>query len=191
MHDHKLHRSIVWITAVVMAVVLGGCNATRHGATEGETWREAVDARLKSFGHRNVIAIVDSAYPAQSKPGVEMITTGQEQIEVVKAVLEEVARQTHVRARIMTDAELAHVAEADAPGITEYRRQLGGLLAQAPATTMAHEKIIASLDETSQTFKVLLLKTNLSLPYTSVFVWLECGYWSDEAEKRLRESMKR
>jgi len=33
-----------------------------------------------------------------------------------------------------------------------------------------------------------MIKTNLSLPYTSVFIWLDCGYWSDEAEKRLRAS---
>jgi hypothetical protein len=29
----------------------------------------------------------------------------------------------------------------------------------------------------------------MTIPYTSVFVRLECGYWSADAEKRLREKM--
>jgi hypothetical protein len=27
------------------------------------------------------------------------------------------------------------------------------------------------------------------MPYTSVFVELDCGYWSDAAEQRLRKAM--
>jgi hypothetical protein len=29
----------------------------------------------------------------------------------------------------------------------------------------------------------------MALPYTSVFLQLDCGYWSPEAEKRLRTTM--
>jgi hypothetical protein len=36
---------------------------------------------------------------------------------------------------------------------------------------------------------VLVLKTRLTIPYTSVFIRLECGYWSADAEKRLRAAM--
>jgi hypothetical protein len=41
----------------------------------------------------------------------------------------------------------------------------------------------------TKTFHVLVLKTNMKIPYMSVFIRLECGYWSAEAEKRLREKM--
>jgi hypothetical protein len=34
-----------------------------------------------------------------------------------------------------------------------------------------------------------VLKTRMTIPYTSVFLRLDCGYWSDEQEKRLREKM--
>jgi hypothetical protein len=37
---------------------------------------------------------------------------------------------------------------------------------------------------------VLLLKTDLTLPYTSVFIRLDCGYWSDEAEQQLRAAIE-
>ena len=45
------------------------------------------------------------------------------------------------------------------------------------------------LDEAGQTFRVLIIKTDMTLPYTSVFLQLDCGYWTAEAEKRLRETM--
>ncbi len=48
------------------------------------------------------------------------------------------------------------------------------------------EELIGKLDEAGKTFHVLLLKTNLCLPYTSVFLQLDCAYWNADAEKRLR-----
>jgi len=45
------------------------------------------------------------------------------------------------------------------------------------------------LDDAGKTFNIILLKTKLTLPYTSVFFKLECGYWTDEAEKQLRAAM--
>jgi len=54
---------------------------------------------------------------------------------------------------------------------------------------MEHEKIISLLDQAGQTFRVLIVKTNMTLPYTSVFLQLDCGYWSADAEQRLRKAM--
>jgi hypothetical protein len=36
---------------------------------------------------------------------------------------------------------------------------------------------------------VLILKTDLTLPYTSVFIELDCGYWGPEKEQALRAMM--
>jgi len=36
---------------------------------------------------------------------------------------------------------------------------------------------------------VLVIKTDMTIPYTSVFFELDCGYWDSDAEKRLREGM--
>ena len=55
---------------------------------------------------------------------------------------------------------------------------------------LAAEQIIAKLDEAGKTFKVLLIKTPLTKPYTSVFFQLECGYWNADSEKQLRDAMK-
>ena len=46
------------------------------------------------------------------------------------------------------------------------------------------------LDEAGKTFKVLLIKTPLTKPYTSVFFQLECGYWNADSEAELRKAIK-
>ncbi len=153
------------------------------------TWRELLHQRLPLFGHRNMIAVVDAAYPWQSRPGVETVVTDSPQIDVVRAVLAEVAGTRHVRPRLFLDRELDYVAEQDAPGIHRYREELRPVLAGLPVESRPHEQIIALLDKAAELFHVLVFKTDLILPYTSVFIQLECGYWTDAAEQRLRQAL--
>ncbi len=81
------------------------------------------------------------------------------------------------------------VEEKDARGIGGYRSKLKRLLGKRDAQSLPHEQIIDKLDKAGEKFHVLILKTNTLLPYTSVFMQLDCGYWSADAEKRLREKM--
>jgi hypothetical protein len=152
-------------------------------------WRARLAEELPLLGHRNWIAVVDSAYPLQTSSGIEMIETDSDQLEVVKIVLEQVGRTKHVRPVIFTDAELKAVPESDAAGVTAYRQALGDLIDKTGAQSLPHEEIISRLDESGKTFHILVLKTKMTIPYTSVFVRLDCGYWTDDAEKRLRKAM--
>ena len=52
-----------------------------------------------------------------------------------------------------------------------------------------HEDIIRELDASAELFDVLIIKTDLAIPYTSVFFQLECGYWNTESETQLRNKM--
>lgn len=152
-------------------------------------WQQTLHRELPLLGHRNWIVIADSAYPWQTAPGVQTIETGKGQLEVTRIVLEALSHTRHVRPVIMTDSELPYVAEKDAPGIGAYRESLGKLLGSRNVKSLPHEEIIRKLDEAGKTFHVLLLKTDHTQPYTSVFLQLECGYWSAEAEKNLRAAM--
>lgn len=152
-------------------------------------WRVRLAEELPLLGHRNWIAVVDSAYPLQTSSGIETVETDSDQLEVVKTVLEQISRTKHVRPVIFTDSELKVVPESDAPGITAYRQGLGHLLGATGAQSLPHEEIISRLDEAGKTFHILVLKTKMTIPYTSVFMRLDCGYWTDDAEKRLREAM--
>jgi hypothetical protein len=152
-------------------------------------WRATLRRELPLLGHRNWIAIVDSAYPLQTSAGIETIETGSDHVEVVRAVLEQIARSKHVRPVIFTDSELQFVPESEANGVSPYREALGALLAKTPAQSLPHEEIISKLDDAGKTFHVLVLKSTMTIPYTSVFIRLDCGYWTAEQEQRLREKM--
>jgi len=151
---------------------------------------EKISATVPKLGHRNWIVVADSAYPLQNAAGIETIVTGEEHLQVVNRVIEELAKTRHVKPTILTDAELPHVAETHAPGITKLRDDLSKLLEKQNTAILPHEEIIHKLDEAGKTFRILLIKTPLTLPYTSVFFELECGYWTAEAEQALRKSMQ-
>jgi len=159
-----------------------------------EPWRARFDELLPLLGHRNWIAVVDSAYPLQTSEGIETVETDGDQLEVVRRVVREVAEAKHLRPVVFTDAELKAVPEDDAPGVTYYRDQLNHFLDELNSgslerQSLPHEEIISKLDEAGKTFHILVLKTRMTIPYTSVFLRLDCGYWTEEQEKRLREKM--
>jgi hypothetical protein len=152
-------------------------------------WRERVADAMPLLGHRNWILIVDSAYPLQSGPGIETIETDSSQLEVLRHVLGAIDRSAHVRPVVWLDAELPFVPEQDAPGVSAYRAETSDMLRPYPVQSLPHDQIIANVEEASKHFNILVLKTNLTVPYTSVFIRLDCKYWSPDAEKRLRDRM--
>lgn len=152
-------------------------------------WEARLDSELPAFGHRNWIVIADSAYPKQSAAGIETIYTGAGQLEVLATVLSQLEAAPHVQPIVLLDAEMAHVQEEDAPGIEAYRNQLSGILKGKTVEVMPHEEIIGKLDESAATFNILLLKTDMTIPYTSVFLQLDCGYWGAEQEQKLRKAI--
>jgi L-fucose mutarotase/ribose pyranase (RbsD/FucU family) len=156
----------------------------------GPDWKLRLSECLPLFGHRNWIVVADSAYPAQSNPGIETIVATGRQIEVVQAVADAIAASTHVKALIHLDQELAHVFEADAPGVDEYRHRLEATLHGAQVSHTPHDEIIARLDQSARVFRILIIKTPMTIPYTSVFFELDCRYWSADAERRLRQAMQ-
>jgi D-ribose pyranose/furanose isomerase RbsD len=158
-------------------------------AAPAADWKARVAEVLPLLGHRNWILIVDSAYPLQASPGVETIETGAGLPYVLKSVLATINNSAHVRPEIYMDAELPYVPDEDAPGAAQYRANMADLLRGYPIQSLPHEKMIATVGEAGQTVHVLVLKTNLTIPYSSVFIRLNCKYWSDAAEARLRAKM--
>jgi len=152
-------------------------------------WRAKVAESMPLMGHRNWILIVDSAYPLQSAPGIETIETNAGQLEVLRHVLFDIDRSIHVRPVISMDAELPFVAEDDAPGVTKYRTEIADVLRGYPVDSVLHDKVIANIEEAAKHFNILVLKTNMAIPYTSVFIRLDCKYWSADAETRMRAKM--
>ena len=153
-------------------------------------WRRRLTEILPSLGHRNWIAVVDSAYPLQVGDGVEMLIADEDMIPVLEHVCSQIEEHEHVTPTTFVDEELDHLSEADAEGAAAYRVQLDATLGQTQRQSMPHEGIIAALNEAAESFKVVIIKTRAVLPYTSVFLRLECGYWDETREGRLRAHLR-
>jgi len=168
-------------------LLMSGLTASAQQATP--EWQEKLSQTLPLLGHRNWIMIVDSAYPLQSSPGVETLETNEDQMEVIRKVLVSIDSSIHVRPIVYMDGELPFVSETDAPGVTAYRQAIKTVLAGQKITSLPHEQLIAKVAEIGKTFHIIVLKTTMTVPYTSVFFQLNCRYWSDDAEARMRKAM--
>jgi len=181
------------LTIIICSILILSCSAP-HQKEESAiktNWKIEIEQTLKVYGHRNWIVIADAAYPQQSHPAIQTITIDATQLEAVDYVSQLIKDATHVNANIFIDKEMAFVPEEDASGIEAYRTGLDQILAGKNAKTMLHEDIIRDLDASAELFNVLIIKTDLALPYTSVFFQLDCGYWNGEAEEKLRNEMKK
>jgi hypothetical protein len=164
---------------------------SRSTATPPPTaWEKTLTLRLPRLGHRNWVVIADAAYPAQSGHGIETIVTGAAHLTVIRKTIKAIARQGHVSPTIFIDSELASVSDADAPGVADFRTRLATLLPGHTPITRPHEQIISDLHEAASMFEVLVLKTTFTIPYTSLFVRLDCGYWDQTREDRLRSALR-
>ncbi len=180
----KPGKLILILTAWLM---MGGMMAVAQ--KPAVDWQTRLRQVMPLMGHRNWIMIVDSAYPLQSSAGVETLETNADQIEVLKKVLSVIDGSIQVRPIVYMDAELPFVPEKDAPGVSAYRESIKTVLAGQKITSLPHEQIIAKVDEVGKTFHIVVLKTTMTVPYTSVFLQLNCKYWSDEAEAQMRKVM--
>jgi D-ribose pyranose/furanose isomerase RbsD len=161
---------------------------TAAEASSGD-WKAMVQNRLALYGHRNWIVVADSAFPAYASPGIETIVVQQDLPSVLKYVAGAISSSRHVRATVFLDQELQFVDEKDYPGISELRSQITSSFSKDHVSTLPHSELIGKLDEAGKTFRILFIKTNATIPYTSVFMRLDCGYLSDEVERKIRSAV--
>jgi hypothetical protein len=152
-------------------------------------WQAIVRNRLNLYGHRNWIVVSDSAFPAYSEPGIETIAVNDDLPSVLKYVAHAIAASRHVRATVFVDQELQFIDAHDYPGVTELRKQIASEFAKEQVQTMPHADVMNKVDEAGKTFRILFLKTTSTIPYTSVFMRLDCGYLSDEGERKIRAAI--
>lgn len=167
-----------------------GTAVSNAQAVKAPAWTDVLAGYLPALGHRNWIVVADSAFPLQVSPGIETIVTGEGHFAVLDKVLKMVDGAKHIRPKIWLDRELASVTEDLAPGADETKRRLEKMLEGRGAQPVLHEDLIAKLDQAGRAFKIVMVKTTLAVPYTTVFLELDCGYWPAENEAKMREKMK-
>lgn len=88
------------------------------------------------------------------------------------------------------------ISESQAKSVTSFRLEsekfirMGKTNLELQPQSILHDSVFTKLDEASKLCTIVVLKTNETIPYTSVFLQLDCSYWNAEKEKQLREKMK-
>jgi len=181
----------VFIASLLLPALAGcGGDVKTNDAEHGTDWQSAVKEQLPLLGHRNWILVVDKAFPAQNSPGIETINTDIGLIEVLKFTLQQIDSSTHVKPIIYCDKELEYITTSQVASIDSFRKELAGALGGNQPRVILHDSVFVKIDEAAKLFKILVLKTNETIPYSSVFIQLDCRYWSGEKEATLREAMK-
>jgi len=178
--------------ALLLLLLLSSCEFFVPGkSTPVERgWKEQLNTELPLLGHRNWILVVDKAFPAQTAAGIKVINTNESLKEVLAFTLQKIDRSLHVKPIIYTDKELGFITPQQVPYIDNYKKELLKTLNGIQPLTMLHDTVFVKLDQASKLFKVVVLKTEEIIPYSSVFIQLDCKYWSPEEEISLRERMK-
>lgn len=157
------------------------------------TWQEELERMLPLMGHRNWVLIVDKAFPMQGSSQIKLVDTGEALPHVLDITLKAISNEEHIRPIIYTDKELEYLDELYCDGIRALRKELYKTI-QSNTTgikiqTLLHNEVFAKLDAASKLFSVLVLKTETTLPYTSIFIEFDCKYWSEAQENELRKRM--
>ncbi|MGA2097227.1 MAG: RbsD/FucU domain-containing protein [Candidatus Acidiferrum sp.] len=186
-----MKKPILRLFCAAGALVLFGAALLRPASPTPPSadWQTTLHQRLPVFGHRNWIVVSDSAFPAYSQSSIETIAVNQDLLSVLKYVAKAISSSQHVRATPFVDQELQFVPEENYPGVVQLRQEIAYTFGTTTLTSIPHADLISKIDDAGKTFRVLFIKTNTTIPYTSVFIRLDCGYLSDDVEREIRNSM--
>ena len=192
MHILKL----ILLTACISCLT-ASCNPEQKSIPDKQNsevendWKDVLEKDLHLLGHRNWILVVDKAFPEQSSAGMKYIYLEQDLLPTLEHVLAALDKSTHVKPIIYQDKELSYITEEQVSGIEAFRTAAARTLDGRAVNTLLHDEVFTMLDESSSLFRVLVIKTNGTLPYTSIFLQLDCSYWGPENEKTLRDKMSK
>lgn len=186
--DHKkpmvLCRGFLALGAAFLSF---GCASLQNG----QPWQTAVDRQAAQLGYRNWIVIAEASFPAHNRPGLRQVTASAEVPEALDYVLKALERTESLRPQIYVTRELRSVENDFAPGIDDLRKRLQGSLHGHETTELDQQSLLTLLQDANRSFDVLVIRTPTALPYSSVFIELQPGYWDVDSETRLRERIER
>lgn len=69
------------------------------------------------------------------------------------------------------------------------KKWINNLLLNTKSTPLMHEEVFSKMDKAAQLFGVVVLKTESTLPYSSLFIELDSKYWDADRERILRQRL--
>ena len=156
-----------------------------------EGWKREVEMQTAELGYRNWIVIAEASFPAHSRSGIRQVNSYQSIPAVLDEVLQILERTEHVRPKIYLPREMRAVENDFAPGVDDYRGQLQTAMHGYETTELDQDSLLTLMQDAQRSFDVLVIRTTTALPYTSIFMELQPGYWDGESETRLRQRMEK
>ncbi len=182
--DHNQRMLVCRFFLVLIAAVISlGC----AGMQEGANWQAAVQRQAGQLGYRNWIVIAEASFPAHNRPGIRQVNAPVGIPQALDYVLSTLEETENVRPQIYLPRELRSVENDFAPGMDEFRKNLQVALHGHETTELDQQSLLTLLEDASRSFDVLVIRTPTALPYSSVFLELQPGYWDVDSETRLRE----
>lgn len=187
-------KKLIPLSCLFAPLLLNSCSpqeqAIAEQAPEASSWQTVLQEKLPLLGHRNWIVITDMAYPLQSKDGITTLFADEPYTEVLGTVAQMIENSHHVYAHTYQDKELTFLTEDICPGIDSLKADMDKILSRSGVTRIDHEELIAKLDNVSNLFEVVIIKTNLTKPYTSTFFELDCKYWDADKQAILNAKIE-
>lgn len=171
----------------LLLTLLSACQNPQTQPTS-ERWDFQLLQMMPNLGHRNWIVITDMAYPWQSGSGITTLFADEPYPAVLNEVKQMIDNAPHVFAHVYRDKELSFLTDEDVKGITSLRTEMDRICGDE-VQSVPHEELIARLDEAGRLYNVIIIKTPLTMPYTTTFFQLDCAYWNGDQQKKLDQKM--
>jgi hypothetical protein len=183
---HMLMHGLYWAISLGIVAMSAGCAHFRSQ----NSWHAAVDRQAAQLGYRNWIVIAEASYPAQNRTGLRQVVADVEIPEALDYVLRALERTESLRPRVYLTRELRSVENDFAPGIDDMRKRINEALHGHEAAELEQQSLMTLLEDTGRSFDVLVIRTRSAMPYASVFLELQPGYWDEASESRLRDRIQ-
>ena len=183
---HTIMHGLIWVISLGIFAMSAGCAHFRSQ----NSWQAAVDRQAAQLGYRNWIVIAEASYPAQNRAGLRQVVADVEIPEAVDYVLRALERTENLRPRVYLTRELRSVENDFAPGIEDMRKRINEALHGHEAAELEQQSLMTLLEDAGRSFDVLVIRTRSAMPYASVFLELQPGYWDEASESRLRDRIQ-
>ena len=174
---------------MICCLVFAMCGCAGDG-TANRPWMSSIRHELGYLGSRNWVVIAEAAFPTPSRRGLRVIQVDDDIPAVLDGLEQIIEEKHHVKPRIYLTSEIAKVPYDYAPGVKGHKSDLKEALHGRETVRLDNEMLMSLINNTSKSYRVLVIKTRTAIPYSSVFVELGSGYWDAESEAALRKNME-
>jgi len=189
--NKPIYQTIITFIAMALTTscgIVAVSSNTTASKPETKSWEQQLSENLPYLGHRNWIVVADMAYPLQSGAGIITLYADEPYTEVVARVKKMIDSAPHVFAHIYNDTELGFIREEDAPGVEKLRKEMKAICGDE-AQSMMHEDLLSRMDAAGKLYTVTVIKTPLTIPYSTTFFELDCAYWGAAKQAVLDRDM--